>query len=71
MPHTLETQPETRLEQAPVSPLAGKPAPKEMLIDVARMEKEYFERKPDVGDTQSTGQLRDQRAPRISSPWHL
>jgi len=33
-----------------VSPLAGKPAPKEMLIDVARLEKEYFERKPDVSD---------------------
>src|SRR6266704_3751198 len=33
-----------------ISPLAGKPAPKEMLIDVARLEKEYFERRPDLGD---------------------
>src|SRR5216683_5188310 len=33
-----------------ISPLAGKPAPKEMLIDVARLEKEYFERHPDVED---------------------
>ncbi len=33
-----------------VSPLAGKPAPKEMLIDVARLEREYFERKPDLND---------------------
>src|ERR1700687_5628268 len=33
-----------------ISPLAGKPAPKEMLIDVSRMEKEYFEHKPDVSD---------------------
>jgi phosphoglucomutase len=33
-----------------ISPLAGKPAPKEMLIDVARLEKEYFDRRPDVGD---------------------
>jgi phosphoglucomutase len=33
-----------------VSPLAGKPASKEMLIDVARLEKEYFERKPDASD---------------------
>src|SRR6266581_7344176 len=33
-----------------ISPLAGKPAPKEMLIDVARLEKEYFERHPDPGD---------------------
>ena len=33
-----------------VSPLAGKPAPKEMLIDVARLEREYFERRPDLND---------------------
>src|ERR1700726_2215113 len=33
-----------------LSPLAGKPAPKEMLIDVARLEKEYFERHPDPHD---------------------
>ena len=33
-----------------ISPLAGKPASKEMLIDVARLEKEYFERHPDLHD---------------------
>src|SRR5271155_4557813 len=33
-----------------ISPLAGKPAPKEMLIDVDRLEKEYFERRPDLND---------------------
>jgi phosphoglucomutase len=33
-----------------ISPLAGKPAPKEMLIDVERLEREYFERRPDLGD---------------------
>src|SRR5580692_3824653 len=33
-----------------VSPLAGKPAPKELLVDLARLEREYYERKPDVGD---------------------
>src|SRR5271165_4768110 len=33
-----------------ISPLAGKPAPKEMLIDVAQLEQAYFERHPDVGD---------------------
>jgi phosphoglucomutase len=32
------------------SPLAGKPAPKEMLVDPARLEREYFERRPDVSD---------------------
>jgi phosphoglucomutase len=33
-----------------ISALAGKPAPKELLIDVAQLEREYFERSPDVGD---------------------
>jgi phosphoglucomutase len=50
MPHTLETQPQATAREASVSPLAGKPAPRELLIDVSRMEKEYFEHKPDVGD---------------------
>jgi len=45
MPHTLETQ-----SGPAVSPLAGKPAPREMLIDLARLEAEYYKRKPDVGD---------------------
>jgi len=43
MPSALETQ-------AKVSPLAGLPAPKEMLIDPAQLEKEYYERRPDVDD---------------------
>src|SRR5215471_1022077 len=33
-----------------ISPLAGKPAPKEMLVDLARLEREYYERLPDLGD---------------------
>jgi len=33
-----------------LSPLAGKPAPKEMLIDVAQLEHEYFTRRPDLSD---------------------
>src|SRR6202161_1538491 len=33
-----------------ISPLAGKPAPKEMLVDVAQLEREYFDRRPDLGD---------------------
>ncbi|MGD0964221.1 MAG: phosphoglucomutase (alpha-D-glucose-1,6-bisphosphate-dependent) [Candidatus Acidiferrales bacterium] len=33
-----------------ISPLAGKPAPKQMLVDVARLEREYFDRKPDRSD---------------------
>src|SRR3984957_7013885 len=31
-----------------ISPLAGKPAPREMLIDPAQFERDYFERKPDM-----------------------
>ena len=48
MPHTLEKQPVA--EGPAISPLAGKPAPKELLVDLARLEREYFERKPDVSD---------------------
>src|SRR5947207_1230857 len=33
-----------------ISPLAGKPAPKELLIDVAALEREYIERRPDMSD---------------------
>jgi phosphoglucomutase len=46
MPSTLETQSLTG--EPNISPLAGKPAPKELLVDVARLEKEYFERRPDL-----------------------
>src|SRR5512133_83513 len=34
----------------PISPLAGKPAPKELLIDPSRLEREYYERRPDLED---------------------
>src|SRR5262249_52270452 len=34
-----------------VHPLAGKPAPASLLIDLARLEREYYERRPDMGDT--------------------
>jgi phosphoglucomutase len=33
-----------------ISPLAGKVASKEMLVDLARLEREYYARRPDVGD---------------------
>ena len=33
-----------------LSPLAGKPASKDMLVDLARLEHEYFERKPNLED---------------------
>jgi phosphoglucomutase len=37
-----------------ISPLAGKPATKEMLVDLTKLEREYYERSPDPADpTQS------------------
>jgi len=33
-----------------LSPLAGKPAPKELLVNLARLETEYYERRPDLDD---------------------
>src|SRR5580658_3527101 len=33
-----------------ISPLACQPAPTEMLVDLARLEREYFERRPDMSD---------------------
>jgi len=33
-----------------ISPLAGKPAPIEMLVDLAKLEGEYYARKPEMGD---------------------
>ncbi len=33
-----------------ISSLAGKPAPKEMLVDLAKLEGEYYARAPDMGD---------------------
>lgn len=45
MPRAVESHPLPR-----ISPLAGQPAPKEMLVDVGRLEREYFERRPDLGD---------------------
>src|SRR4051794_6635291 len=33
-----------------VHPLAGKPAPAEFLIDLAQLERDYYQRRPDIGD---------------------
>jgi phosphoglucomutase len=43
MSNTVDTRPA-------ISPLAGRPAPKELLVDVARLEREYFDRVPDMND---------------------
>ena len=33
-----------------ISPLAGKPAPTSMLVDLSRLEREYYEREPEMDD---------------------
>ncbi len=33
-----------------LSPVAGKPAPKSMLVDLGRLEREYYEHQPDLAD---------------------
>src|SRR5215469_11451183 len=48
MPHTLEK--ESTAEGSAISPLAGKPAPNELLINPTRLQRDYYERKPDVSD---------------------
>ena len=51
MPNPIEARSAAREpKQNSVSPLAGKPAPKELLVDVARLEREYFDRRPDLQD---------------------
>src|SRR5882724_7502418 len=45
MPGVVETRP-----GAGISTLAGKPAPPELLVDLARLERDYFQRRPDVSD---------------------
>jgi phosphoglucomutase len=45
MPGTVE---QTRKSE--ISPLAGLPAPKEILVDLARLERDYFAQRPDLSD---------------------
>jgi phosphoglucomutase len=51
MSNTVETPPAgAAAHRSSLSPLAGKPAPKEMLVDVARLERDYFDLRPDLQD---------------------
>ena len=51
MPSTLETRSMAgKSYEVTISPQAGKRATKEMLVDVARLEREYFECRPDLSD---------------------
>jgi hypothetical protein len=38
-----------KMRRAEISPLAGLPAPKQMLVGLARLEPEYFEHQAEVG----------------------
>jgi hypothetical protein len=40
-----------QIRKAGISTLAGLPPPKEMLVDLARLEREYFARRPDLSDS--------------------
>src|SRR4051794_24104850 len=49
--HAMLRMPPTQKEGTmAISPLAGKPAPKELLIDVVDLEQQYYDRKPDPAD---------------------
>ena len=61
----------TKLSDARISPLAGKPAPREMLVDLARLEKEYFDRKPDLEGCQPVGCVWNKRPPWDISKRHV
>jgi phosphoglucomutase len=51
MSSPLETPPRPGApDEITISPLAGKPALKEMLVDVCRLETEYFKRRPNLDD---------------------
>ncbi len=51
MPSSLEARtPTATQEEQNLSTLAGRPAPRDLLVDVSGLEKEYFERKPDPTD---------------------
>jgi phosphoglucomutase len=47
MDHTTD---QTTKKSVTISPLAGKPAPASMLVDLVKLEREYYERRPDLDD---------------------
>src|SRR6202790_407679 len=61
MPGAVETRSIPR-----ISRLAGKPVPKEMLVDVARLEREYFDCRPDLSDPNQMVSL-DRKSTRLNS----
>jgi len=49
-PVSVQSAPGNLKRERVISPLAGHLAPKEILVDVARLERGYFERRPDTAD---------------------
>ena len=50
MPGGLEARSAFASAKETISPLAGKPAPKELLVDLTRLEAAYYERQPNLED---------------------
>ncbi len=44
--------PSTVAQSPAISPLAGQRAPKEILVDLAELEGEYYARRPDLDEAQ-------------------
>ena len=61
MPRAIETRPVPS-----ISPLAGRPAPKEMLVVVAQLERGYFERRPDLSDPNHREAAKSAKSAKIS-----
>ncbi|HET6942370.1 MAG TPA: phosphoglucomutase (alpha-D-glucose-1,6-bisphosphate-dependent) [Sphingomicrobium sp.] len=69
MPNTVETRSmAAEPHESTISPFAGKPAPKEMLLDVARLERDYFARHPDLHDPNQLVSFGT--SGHRGSPWH-
>jgi phosphoglucomutase len=51
MPHP-HPVPNEAADDTKLSPLAGLPAPRELLVDLEQLERAYYERRPDVADPQ-------------------
>ena len=48
----LQPPPDDPVDKTGISPLAGKIAPKELLVDLAQLERAYYERRPNIDDPQ-------------------
>ena len=54
-----------------IHPLAGKPAPQNLLTDIGKLRDAYFALKPDIRSAGATRKFRHQRSPRLVPAQHL